>query len=351
MNNKITFFMSSMGRGGAERVVSILSRKYCENGWTVDICMLLHNYNDYPLDERVRVLDFSKNGKSKIGMLCKIRKYMKHEKPTVAVPFLSKTSALFYIATLGLQMKSTRVVVSERIDPYAVQYSSILRKVIDRSFLKADSVVFQTKRAKSFYSEKIQAKSTIIGNPVTMNITKSNISNHVIVNAGRLEKQKNQKMLIEAFNVIAKDYPDYVLHVYGDGSLRGELENQIKNLGLKDRVLLRGNQLDYQEWLAEAEFFVLSSDYEGLSNALIEAMRLGIPCISTNCAGSDEIISNNENGLLTSIGNGIELASAMKKMIDNSDLREKLGKNAMEASKEFDTEVVIQKWRKVFELA
>lgn len=354
MGKRIVFFMGSMERGGAERVVSILSRYYCELGWSVDICMLLHNINKYPLDQRVSVIDMSNETCKNVSlrnakMLIDIRRYIKEHTPDVVVPFLAKTSALVWLAMLGKSREKFRIVASERIDPYVANYSKFLRIAVNRSFKKADAVVFQTKRAKGYYSSSIQSKSRIIGNPVTMKYERSEKPDSVIITGGRLEYQKNQKMLINAFARIANKYPNYSLHIYGEGSLQVELEKQIIELCLEKRVFLKGNSLKYQENLAKAEVFVLSSNYEGLSNALLEAMMLGMPCISTNCAGSDEIIRDGENGLLIPVGNAEKLSDALDRLLGDKELQDKLGENARETASTYETYNVIGNWREVLE--
>lgn len=353
MNKRIVFIMSSMGRGGAERVVSILSREYCALGWAVDICMLLHNIIEYDLDKRVRVIDLSFDHEPKarrtVKMLLSLRKYIRDNKPQVVVPFLAKTSALHYVATFGTKRRNYRMVTSERIDPYSAHYSKPLRGLVKLAYKKADAVVFQTRRAKTFYSIDIQRKGVIIGNPVAMQYTKAAAPNPVIINAGRLETQKNQKILINAFARIASKYPDYQMHIYGEGSLRKALETQISKLGMAERIILKGNCPDYLEKLARSEMFVLSSDYEGMSNALLEAMALSMPCVSTECAGSDEIIVNGENGLLTPVGDAGKLAEAMDRLLSDSALCARLGGNAGQTARQFATENIISSWRKALE--
>lgn len=355
MKKQIAFFMSSMGRGGAERVISILSKEYCADEWDVTICLLLHNITDgYELDKRVNIIDMSYDTISNavvryICMLKSIRRFIDIRKPNVIVPFLAKTSMLVNLALLGYTRKGLKVVASERIDPYAAKYSPILRALVNRSFENADNIVFQTKRARSYYSKKIQEKSVIIGNPVSVNVERQYESNKVIINAGRLENQKNQKMLIEAFSKVSKKNDDYQLHVYGEGSLRKKLEKLISEKKLEDRIKLMGSQSNYQTQLSKCDFFVLSSDYEGLSNALLEAMMLAIPCISTNCAGSDEIINDRINGLLVPVGDIEMLSKAMETIIKNKDLAEKISIEAKKTSCQFETSKVISAWRKVLD--
>ena len=109
-------------------------------------------------------------------------------------------------------------------------------------------------------------------------------------------------MLIRAFAKIASKYPDYTLFIYGEGPLRRDLEILIKTLHLGNQVFLQGFKKNIHEFISDAEFFILSSDFEGLSNALLEAMCMGIPCITTNVSGIDEVIHDKINGVLVSPG-------------------------------------------------
>lgn len=353
MKKKMVFFMSSMGRGGAEKVVSILSKEYCSYDYDVTICLLLHNItNGYSLDKRVKVINMSHESITNpiLRYFCvikTIRKFLITDKPNVIVPFLAKTSVLVNLALFGYNKKNTRVVASERIDPYAVKYPLPLRILVNWSFRNADKIVFQTKRARSYYSKMIQKKSIIIGNPVSVYVERQNKSSKIIINAGRLEKQKNQKMLIEAFSRVAKKDNEYQLHIYGEGSLRDELEKLIIEKKLENRVKLKGSQSDYQVQLSKCNLFVLSSNYEGLSNALLEAMLMGIPCVSTDCAGSNEVICNETNGIIVPVGNTKMLSKAIEKMISDRIFAENIAKEAKITARQYETLNIISEWRKV----
>ncbi len=170
-----------------------------------------------------------------------------------------------------------------------------------------------------------------------------------IVAAGRLEQQKNHAMLISAFKKIHDCYPDYSLYIYGEGRLRGSLIKQIQLLGLEEAVFLPGSVKDIHKKIADAEIFVLSSNYEGLSNALLEAMMMGLPCISTDCAGSNEIIQNNINGLLIPIGDTDKLAECMKRLINDREFSAQISKESQITSRQFDSETVIIKWESAIE--
>ena len=156
--------------------------------------------------------------------------------------------------------------------------------------------------------------------------------------------QKNQKMLIEAFASVLKKYPEYQLIIYGDGQGREGLEKLISERKLESRVLLPGSTTQLHEKIKSAELFVLSSDYEGMPNALIEAMCLGLPVISTKVSGATDLIKDHENGLLTEVGNQSELEAAMLELLENKELSAKLSKKAVELNEMLELSQIMEQW-------
>jgi len=349
MNKKIVFFSGAMGRGGAERVISVLANYYVNNGYDVQIAMVLHSQVEYELDERIKVVDLSSPKGIKKGFfktLKKIKKYVQEEKPAVVVSFMAQVCLL-----VGLSLKKSKipVLMSERIDPSQVHRNFIYKKLLDRIYAKSNALVLQTQRAKSYFNNKIQEKSIIIANPIKVYETVTDNPNHEIVTAGRLTEQKNHKMLIKAFNNLENDFPDYTLKIFGEGPLREELEGLIKELEIEDKVFLPGNSPQLHKDISNSEIFVLTSNFEGLSNALLEAMMMGFPVISTTCAGSDEIIINGENGLLIPVGDQKALEDALRKLMSDNVLRNKLSNNAKESVECCKVENVISKWTEAIE--
>lgn len=350
MGKKILFVLGSMGRGGAERVISILSQHFAEDGWDVTIGLLLNFKVDYVLRENVKVVDLTGGGGSRILRLPKwiggIRGLVKKENPDVIVSFAARINVIVQAACIGLKK---RIIVSERNDPYMDGRSRFVDFMTSILYPKADAVVFQTKRASSYFDKLKLKNSLIISNPISVEHTAEVGNGEFIVSVGRLTKQKNQKLLIEAFSDIAGKHPNTKLVIYGEGELRSELEALIDELGLTDRVSLPGNVPNVHEMIKGASAFVLSSDYEGLSNALLEAMMMGLPCISTRCAGSDEYIADGENGLLVDIGSREQLAVAINKMLSDRDAALMMGKAAKESSKMFEKSYVVELWHNVIE--
>lgn len=344
---KVLFITGSMGRGGAERVISIVSNAFIQEGWDVSIMQLLYNYCDYPLNQKIKVQDASNSRRNQIidtpRMIYRVRREIEKTHPDTVISFMMTMNIVTAIACIGTRV---RFIPSERNDP-SMGRSKFMSMLTKFAYSISYRTVMQTERAKNYFSNKIQSKSIIIPNPVEVNVSADNTNFNRIVTVGRLTAQKNQSMLIDAFNLIKEDFPDLVLDIYGEGIKRDELEKKIDQYELSSRVHLKGNILDVHQKIKDAGLFVLSSDYEGTSNALLEAMMIGIPCISTDCAGSDEMIENGKSGIIVPVGDTIALANAISKMLSNQELALEMGKKGKErVSRKYSSEYVCQKWIK-----
>ena len=345
MNKKIIFFLGTMKRGGAERVISILSRAYAKKGWETMICVLLDNQVMYEIDESTKVVDLTQKKKTRIqsipGWLSGIRKLIKDENPKVVLSFAARINILVLLASIGLKAK---IVVSERNDPNH-DGRGFLADVMTRIlYLRANAVVFQTKRVRDYFGRTIRKRSIVIPNPIEVNQKRENPDVNKIVTVGRLESQKNQAMLLTAFAKLCEKHSELKLYLYGEGSLKQELQLQAYKLNISEKVYFEGNVPQVHEKIKDASFFVLPSDYEGLSNALLEAMKMGIPCISTDCAGSDEFIENGYNGLLVPVGNEQSLYRAMEKFVQDEKFRIKCGENGKITTECLNPERIFTMW-------
>lgn len=340
---KVCFIHVGMERDGAERVIARLANNYAEQGYKVDILMILLNICEYELHESIRVISYARPEKTRFQniyyWLKSIRKYVKENKPDRIISFSMYINIFTLIACLGLKKD---ILISERNDPSNDGRSKIDIILTKCLYRYADKIVFQTKRAQNFFSDSIKKNSKIIYNPIEVTCHATLDKKNKIVTVGRLEKQKNQKLLIEAFSKI-KD-KEIVLEIYGKGSLKEELYQYAVKLNIADRVLFKGNVFNIHECIKDAKVFVLSSDFEGLSNALLEAMMMGIPCISTKCAGSDEVIQDGKNGLLVELRDVESLTIAIDKIIKNFELSKFLGENARKTSVAFKSSNVIKEW-------
>lgn len=348
MKKEILIVTGSLRRGGAERVISILSNELVKRGWKIHICTMLFSAIGYDLDPQIDVIDLSHESRNQIidtpRMLKALRDTIKNIKPDAVISFMLTINIVTWLATRGLNV---RYIPSERNDPSAGR-GKVKHWLSCRAYASSYKTVFQTERARGFYSQKIQQKGVIIPNPVNVDYLRVTNPKHKIVSVGRLEPQKNRRLLIEAFSDVYKNHPEYTLDIYGEGSQENELKQLISELGLNNSVNLHGNVNDVHKQIADAEIFVLSSDYEGLSNALIEAMMMGLPCITTNCAGATEAVDNGVDGIIIPIRNREKMSAAMEKLITDASLRKKFSEKAVEHSKQFQVDNVVTQWERLF---
>ena len=346
---KISFFIGSMGKGGAERVISILANYYANNGYQVDIILLLSNKIEYQLNENINVINLSTNTNNFIALfywLKVIRNYVLKEKPYKIISFIGRINLLVICACLGLNVN---IYCSERNDPQNDGRSKLLVKLIELFYLNKNckKIIFQTEYIKNCFSKYVKDKSVIIYNPVVVNVVRKQPLKK-IVTVGRLAEQKNQVLLIESFKELVTKYPDYTLYIYGEGYLRKFLEQRIIALNLQDKVFLPGNIDNIHEAISDAKIFVLPSKYEGLSNALLEAMIIGIPCISTKVSGIEEIIRDGINGLLIKDKN--ELLDRIIELLEDSIKYNNISKKSFKIESKFCLENILKQWNKVMNI-
>lgn len=252
-------------------------------------------------------------------------------------------SMTYSMNRLNVRTKVTeKVICCERNNP--IKKNPEKFQEIENIYTMADHVVFQSVIVQKLFNESVQKHSTILPNPVVVSCSRADKPKHRIVNVGRLHPQKNQKILIKAFFEFSKTHPEYTLSFYGEGDLREELENYRDRLGLGEKVIFHGNIENVQNAISDAEMFVLSSDYEGFSNALLESMIMGIPCISTACEGSVDAIQHMVNGILTKVGDAENLSDAMTYLADNPNIREEMGKQARKVREKYLAENAIPQW-------
>lgn len=348
---RIMFVTPSMNYGGAERVISILCNEWEKQKHS--ICLVITGENSkcvYPLAKGIKIVCLrgidAANKFTHLKLIKKIRRIIRIEAPDVVITFINDICAYTAISMIGFKIP---LIYSERNDPNKVNQrkkDKIFRKIAEY-FSKG--IVFQTRGAQLCYSKNVQKKSTIILNPMNIvDLPKCDYENirQEIVAVGRLEPQKNHKLLIEAFSKITDKYPEYILKIYGTGSLEQKLKEQIKNLSLETKVFLMGNSNHILDDIKKASLFVLSSDFEGLPNSLIEAMALGLPCLSTDCSpgGAREVIKNGENGLLTKCGDANQLAEAMMFLLEKRCRSIEFGKKAMHIREKVESSHIADCW-------
>lgn len=352
---KLVFITPGMTFGGAERVISILSNIWCDMGHDVSIFITSSDKPSvYKLNKKVKVEyydDYRVDGVSHFKLISSIRDFVDKENPDCVLSFMNDVCAYTILSLIG---KKIPIIYSERNDPNKTnqsKVSKIFRKIVE---LGASHIVFQTEGAKQCYSKKVQRKSSIILNPVELSRIperkKEDINYSEIVTVARLEQQKNQELLIDAFNLVCKKHQDIVLKIYGEGSLKNKLQNKIHELGLNDKVLLMGAKQDVLEWIKESYCFVLTSDFEGLPNSLIEAMCMGIPCISTDCSpGGARQLLGDDRGLIVPCRDKERLAEAINMYLEQRDIAMQYGEEAYKLRDKIESYTVAKEWINLIE--
>lgn len=339
----ITFVTATLTSGGSERVISILANELTRRGHEVSVIMLREPIVFYSLDESIKLHCAQEYSTNILGKIIWLRKFVRKEQPDVVIPFMTAVYCTTILALLGL---NTPVIASERIDP---RFSSNIRKVLRWCLLRfVNHLVVQTQAIKQYYSSKIQAKTMIIPNPVSDNmfeeISSSNRKEKIIVSVGRLYSQKNQKMMIDAFASIAHLHQEYKLIIYGEGPLRQQLMEYIEIKNLSSRVLLPGRVNNVAIELRKAEIFCLSSDYEGQSNALLEAICIGLPIVTTNVSGVEDIITNGTNGFVVNVGDTKTFAQSLNALLENETLRVEFAKYNKALGNTYKVDKIVDCW-------
>ena len=338
------------GFGGAEKSLVLLANELSKRGNQVSLLSFTSNNNIYDLDTSINYCFIPDHGNRKIDVLknryLDLAEKTKELNPDIVISFWFQ---LAVFAVLISKKQGYKVIYSERGDPKDIEYdgiNGIIRKV---SFPLMDGFVFQTRGAQELFNNRIVRKSCVIHNAITIpeEILLTDIKKEKqIVAIGRFHRQKNFPLMIRAFEKVHSIYPEYKLVVYGDGELRPELEELIEELGLADSVLLYGNTRDVLRKMKQAEVFVLSSDFEGMPNVLMEAMGLGLPCVSTDCSpgGAAELIQNNVNGLIVPVRDIDALSKAIVYMLENPYEAKRMGNKAAEILKTHSPKIIYDKW-------
>lgn len=350
---KILFVNRRLSVGGAERVMTLLANGFAEQGFQVDMVILQNFERVYKVSDKVNLIQFNHDKYNSVVKALKrmleLRRVIKRGNYDTIVSFIHGNN--FYTLLAGWGHKN--IIVSERGEPRRV--ATLFNKIgWALLYPRANKLVFQTESAKSYFSEKIQEKSYLIFNPINSELPQpyTGERDKEIVAFGRFTTQKNFKMSIDAFKLLHNEYPDYKLIIYGEGPLRGELEAYIKANNLQDCVKLPGFQKDIIEKIKKASVYISSSDFEGISNSMLEALAMGLPSVCTDCpvGGAAMTIKNNENGILIPVGDTNALYESMKKIIEDKAFAQKLSENAVKVREDYSIEKIVDKWLNIMSM-
>lgn len=348
MNKKVYISGGTLQSGGAERVISLLSSSFVDVFSVVKILMWIDAPIFYHLDKRIEIISIEKecHSKNNLKKMMWVRNFVLNNKPDAFLSFLTPFSLLSITSLVGIKCN---IIVAERNDPAYLRGGYLMKKIRNFLFRRTSGILVQTANNKEGYNKYLRRKISVIYNPVFMSpetrgTALNKESKKEIVSVARLHSQKNIPMMLRAFKEFYKRHPDYKLIIYGEGCERVQLEEMIQKEGLALCVTMPGVRKDIFNEISCAKMFVLSSDYEGMPNALIEALCLGLPCISTKVSGAVDLIENGKNGILVEKGDFIAMSNAMEQVANDDDLARRLAKQAVSIYDKLEVSQISKQW-------
>jgi len=369
---KIAFLINSMAGGGAERVVSNLLNNLSRENRELFLVVLEDKFY-YQIPNDVKII----NLRAKFFGFFKFKKIIKENQINLVFSFLGRSNYTNILAKLF--GSGHKVYINERVNPLEMHRALNLKAILNRFLLrklykKADLIFCNSLGIRDSLNKNFNIglnKIKVIYNPIDIekiqNLCHNNLESEyqeifrhpVIINIGRLTKQKGQEYLIRAFKIIRgptsaisqrSDLSKAKLVILGEGELENELRELTKSLGLKNDVFFLGWQKNPFKFLARAKVFVLSSLWEGLPNTLIEALACGVPAVSTDCSsGPNEIIENNKTGILVPVKNEQTLAQAIVKLLNNPSFSQELAQKGKNRAEDFSVRNIINQYERIIQ--
>ena len=301
----------------------------------------------------------ARNTTGLLKTLSRFHKQVLKIKPDVVVTFLDSVGYVYL--PIGRLLTKTKIVASERVDPYAHQGKAAALRFALMKF--AHGTVFQTDGARNFFKnrKRVFDNSIVIPNPVVLSEKILDMQNNIpvytqrdkrIVTVGRLSlRQKRQDVLLDAFKIFLEKNPGYTLIMYGDGPDGTKIQAMIEERGLNGKAILAGRINRVEEMIFHAAAFVLTSDYEGIPNALIEAMSVGVPSVSTDCSpgGAALLIKDGENGFLVPCGNAAAIAEKLSIVVNDEEIANRFSLNSPAIMSQFAEVIIAEQWDAYFQ--
>lgn len=354
---KIVFLTNSIGFGGAEKMMAFVANSLCKRNHTVSIInfnSVGKEINSIPqsIDERINVNTYSGIQGSNWTRLKKLAFAFRTISRANADVIVGFTAFPNYVGKICGCLKRIPSIMSERGNPFITINKKNLHSLLELVVInQSDGGVFQIEGARAFYGKRLQQKSTIIPNPIFFKEDLSFVPieqrEKTIVSVGRLDNyQKRYDIMVKAFSIFVKSHPQWVLKLYGDGSDVDQIKEWVKEENIVDKVQFMGVAKNPMKEIRTAGMFLITSDFEGISNSLLEAMAIGLPCVSTDSTpgGARMLINDGVDGLLAPIGNPQKIANAMKRFVEDPELAKSCAENARDVVDRFDANKLVCSW-------
>lgn len=352
---KIAIIVHGLSGGGAERVASLLASYLVSHDYKVlYICAFndeeVDNQARYALDPRVKVKYVA--AKSNVSPIrfatrsLRIRRMVRDFAPDYVLSMIISEAVLTALTRYPL-------IFSLRNDPGTYMSLGIRTRLLKVMLARAKKIVFQSRAARDYFDGEIREKGVVIANPINtkkLPLWTEFPHGKKFITACRLDAQKNLPMLVDAFSLVHQDHPDYTLEIYGRGEMESAIAEKIHALHAEDYIFLKGFSSDIHAVMARSGGFVLSSDYEGLSNSLLEALCIGVPCVSTDHApgSARDFIRSGENGFLTKVGDARDMKEKICALIENPELSLTFAERNLSVREKLDVDEICGKWAELF---
>lgn len=349
---KILFVIRDMVIGGAGKQLALTANALSEKGHEVYIYSYFGGENKHKLNPCVNYIAQDPIPDSKLKeylwAVPHIRKQMKKIKPDIAISWRCNAGCFTVLAALGLPIKT---VFSERSDPYTE--TSLLLKISAFFCNFSSAGIFQTEPVQKYY-KRLTSRSIVIHNPFDPQIgNQENIplqkrKKEIVHIARMMIVQKRQDVMLNAFKIFLQKHPDYILSFYGDGLDFQKVQSQAQTLGLEKNIIFHGDVVGASKKIGSAKMLVLTSDYEGIPNVIMEAFAMGVPVVSTDCSpgGARVLINDGENGFITPTGDAQAIAAKMDAIVDNEERATNFITKGKEKLLQFNPDLIFEKWDK-----
>lgn len=352
-NRSILFVINNLDLGGAGKMMKYVINKSSVWFKNVSLIEVYAKEASKDIPASVKAFPLGIEVKGVVGfryrLIKAIREIVKREKPDMVLTFVSDMCVNTRIATLGL---NTIVCSADRGDPYTETFPWTI--LVPWAFNRSDYCFFQLDKARDGYSAKVQKKSFVIPNVFIArpgNTPYSGERKKTIVSAGRFVIEKGYDVLIKAFAKVHEKHPEYTMTIYGEGPFLDQYHKLAQELGVDDLITYPGYVKDVAASVREDGVFVLPSRYEGIPNSLIEALSVGIPCVSTDCTpgGPMFLTRGGKNGLIVPIDDTEAMMDAILRIIEDPQLAKVLETKGPEIVNELKDEVIGKMWYDAFE--
>jgi glycosyltransferase involved in cell wall biosynthesis len=301
-----------------------------------------------------RVSSTKKSFANRLQRIAAFRRMLNAERPDVIVSFLPGVNVASVVCSFGLGIP---VIACERTDPLVWPRAHYANWLVRLAYRHAAMLTVQTEAV----AEKIPSafprlkRLQVVPNPIPKELqhyqhARRSGARRRLVAVGRLAAEKQFDLLITVFSLLASQWAEWDLYIYGEGDLRDQLRRQIDNLNMTGRVVLAGSTTKPWEEMAQSDAFVMTSRIEGFPNALLEAMVLGLPCVVFDCpSGPREITRDGRDGVLVPLNDQEALALALTNVMSSEAFRVALGSRARESTlSRFNLTSVIGSWDRIF---